>query len=241
VAGDWLKFECNLPEKPETLAITAAMGWEDPDLTVGKLMRLFRWFDQHTINGNARSVTPALLDRIIGVAGFSQAVADSRWLVFDADGVTLQKFDRHNGASAKARVQTAKRVANHRERGSANADETPDDDGGNGASVTGALAREEKRREEKKTPKAPKGASADVPDWIPAEPWAEFVAMRRAKGQKAPFTVGAAKGILAKLSAFRDAGHDVAAVLSESVVNGWSDVYEPKVKPAAKTDQGSFI
>jgi len=35
MAGDWIKFECSLPEKPETLAITVAMGWDDPDLTVG--------------------------------------------------------------------------------------------------------------------------------------------------------------------------------------------------------------
>jgi hypothetical protein len=46
MAGDWIKMECSLPDKPETLAITAAMGWDDPDLTVGKLMRVFRWFDQ---------------------------------------------------------------------------------------------------------------------------------------------------------------------------------------------------
>lgn len=114
MAGEWIKFESNLPEKPETLAITTAMGWDDPDLTVGKLMRLFRWFDQHTVNGNAKSVTAASLDRIIGVAGFSQAVSDAGWLVIDAGGVSLEKFDRHNGQSAKSRSETAKRVANHR-------------------------------------------------------------------------------------------------------------------------------
>ena len=70
MAGPWLKMECATPEKPEVLAITAAMGWDDPDLTVGKLFRLWRWFDQHTTDGNAVRVTSALLDRVLGVAGF---------------------------------------------------------------------------------------------------------------------------------------------------------------------------
>jgi hypothetical protein len=137
MAGEWLKFECSLPEKPETLAITVAMGWDDPDLTVGKLMRLFRWFDQQTIDGNAPSVTPALLDRIIGVTGFVAAVAEVGWIVIDGKSISLHNFDRHNGATAKSRALTAKRVANHRSN-----------DAGNGASVTPALAREEKSREE---------------------------------------------------------------------------------------------
>lgn len=152
MAGNWIKFETSLPEKPETLAITTAMGWEDPDLTVGKLMRLFRWFDEHTVNGNARGVTATSLDRIIGVAGFAQAVADSGWLLIDQSGVTLGKFDRHNGATAKSRAQTAKRVANHRGKEAGNEGDTPQPAGRNASTVTGALAREEKNREEKQPP-----------------------------------------------------------------------------------------
>lgn len=152
MAGEWLKFDASLPEKPETLAVTIAMGWEDPDLTVGKLMRLFRWFDQHTIAGNAPRVTAALLDRIIGVTGFVQAVASTGWIVISDDGVTLQNFDRHNGATAKSRAQTAKRVATYRASDESNAPS-------NAATVTPALAREEKRREEKEPPKPPKGAA----------------------------------------------------------------------------------
>lgn len=147
MAGEWLKFECSLPEKPETLAITVAMGWDDPDLTVGKLMRLFRWFDQQTVSGNAPNVTAALLDRIIGVTGFIGAVASVGWIVVDESGISLANFERHNGTTAKSRAQTAKRVANHRGNGESNADS-------NAGTVTQALAREEKRREEKKDTEA---------------------------------------------------------------------------------------
>ena len=139
MAGDWLKFECSLPEKPETLAITVAMGWDDHDLTVGKLMRLFRWFDQHTLEGNAQNVTAALLDRIIGVTGFVNAVAKTGWIVITDEGISLHNFEKHNGATAKSRGLTAKRVANCKSNAK-----------GNAATVTEALPREEKRREEKK-------------------------------------------------------------------------------------------
>lgn len=176
MAGEWLKFESNLPEKPEVLAITAAMGWDDPDLTVGKLMRLFRWFDQHTIDGNASGVTPALLDRVIGVTGFVQAVQKSGWIVVSDAGIALNHFDYHNGASAKTRAQTAKRVANHRASEPSNVDS-------NGPSVTPALAREEKRREEKKEqPKdkerSPSGSRLPA-DWVMPAEWEAYALTER--------------------------------------------------------------
>lgn len=144
MAGDWLKMDCSTPDKPEVLAITAQMGWDDPDLAVGKLFRVWRWFDQQTTNGNAVGVTAALLDRIAGVAGFAQAMQNVGWLVVSEAGLELPNFEKHNGATAKARAQTAKRVANHRASDEGNAQ-------GNGGRVTSALAREEKRREEEKS------------------------------------------------------------------------------------------
>lgn len=183
MAGDWLKFEVNTPEKPEVLAITIEMGWDDPDLTVGKLLRVWRWFDQHTQEGNAASVTPALLDRIIGVTGFCQAMANVGWLTIEADGVSLPNFDRHNGKTAKNRSLTAKRVATHKSNAKANAE-------GNGSSVTSALPREEKNREEvhKNPPNPPAGGES------PAKPKRErkpriqlktFIENCRAAGENA--------------------------------------------------------
>lgn len=153
MAGDWLKFEINTPEKPEVLSITVDMGWDDPDLVVGKLLRLWRWFDQHTENGNADNVTLALLDRIIGVTGFCEAVAKVGWLIVTEAGIELPNFERHNGKTAKNRALTAKRVANHKSNAKGN-------DKGNAASVTSALPREEKRREDIYIPPNPQGGEA---------------------------------------------------------------------------------
>ena len=116
------------------------------------------------------------------------------------------------------------------------ADVTPSD-----ATERQETPREEKsREEEKETPPTPRAGGVVVPDWMPQAEWDAFVAMRRAKGKRAPFTVQAAKGVIAKLDRFRAAGQDVAAVLEESVINGWSDVYEPKAKgkPASAPASG---
>lgn len=142
MAGNWIKFEVDTPEKPEVLALTVAMGWDDPDLTVGKLLRVWRWFDQQTLEGNAPGVSAALLDRIAGVSGFANAMARVGWLIVSEDGISLPNFDRHNGETAKSRALTAKRVAKHKAASLGNGD-------GNGESVTAPLPREEKNREEK--------------------------------------------------------------------------------------------
>lgn len=173
MAGDWLKMDSSTPDKPEVLAITARMGWDDPDLTVGKLFRVWRWFDQHTVDGNAPGVTSALLDRIAGVSGFADAMRTVGWLIVTDDGLSLPKFDRHNGATAKARAQTAKRVASHRGNGDGNADS-------NAASVTGALAREEKRREETSSLRSEVGRASRLPsDWTLPDDWAEWARAER--------------------------------------------------------------
>lgn len=121
MSTDWLKIEANTPEKEEVLAITCRMGWDDADLTVGKLFKLWRWFDQHTVGGNAARVTTALLDRVVGVSGFCEAVRAEGWLDITDAGVSLPRFDRHNGKTAKARAQTAKRVEKHKGNAKGNA------------------------------------------------------------------------------------------------------------------------
>lgn len=157
MAGEWLKMEACTPEKSEVLAITARMGWEDADLTVGKLFRIWRWFDQHTTDGNAAGVNTALLDRIIGVTGFCDSMQSVGWLCISDAGISLPNFDRHNGNTAKNRALTAKRVAKHKGNAVGNAR-------GNARNVSEALPREEKRREEVTVPKGTGGDAAKSPE-----------------------------------------------------------------------------
>lgn len=115
MAGDWIKFEVATPDKPEVWAIAAALNI-DPDAVVGKLLRVWAWFDQHTGNGNAPIEAKAMLDRLSGVAGFCDAVSKAGWLRIESDRLILPGFDKHNGKTAKQRINTARRVANHKAR-----------------------------------------------------------------------------------------------------------------------------
>lgn len=188
MAGDWIKFEANTPEKPEVFAITATMGWSDPDLTVGKLLKVWRWFDQQTMDGNAVSVTLPLLDCIAGVIGFANAMLKVGWLEVSDVGVSLPNFERHNGKTAKQRCLGAKRAASHKSNAKGNGKS-------NANSVTSALPREEKRREENKD----KGAGAqqlpglnfDIRSELSARGVDDQVAadwLQMRKSQKAPVT-----------------------------------------------------
>lgn len=142
MAGDWIKFELATPDKPEVWAIAAALNI-DPDAVVGKLLRVWGWFDQQTENGNAPSVSKMLLDRLVGVTGFCNAVINADWMIDDGETLSLPHFDRHNGKTAKNRATTAKRVASFKNK-------SVKSNGEGNAQVTPAtLPREEKRREEK--------------------------------------------------------------------------------------------
>jgi hypothetical protein len=139
MAGSWIKFDTSTSDKPEVWSMACELGI-DPDAVVGKLLRVWTWFDDHTEKGNAPIVTKALLDRRVGVTGFVTAMVNAGWMS-ETDGVlSVPNFDRHNGQTAKNRVLTAARVANHK-KGNAK---------GNGAIVTDPLPKEDKSRSEKK-------------------------------------------------------------------------------------------
>lgn len=159
MAGDWIKFELTTLDKPEVCQI-GDLADIDPDAVVGKLMRVWGWFDQQTEDGNAPSVSKKLLDRQVGVIGFCEHMKSVGWMV-EADGViSLPHFERHNGKTAKNRLLTAKRVANHK---SANAK-------GNAPIVSGALPKEDVEKKEH-PPSAhdavdPRMPSAMTLDWV---------------------------------------------------------------------------
>ena len=74
--------------------------------------------------------------------------------------------------------------------------------------------------------------SSRVPDWLPVELWNSFVEMR--KKIKKPLTEHAKKLAINKLEGFRAKGYDVSGILSDSILNDWQGLYEPKEKPAKK-------
>lgn len=204
MAGDWMKIELELSDKPEVHYIANALNM-DPDAAVGKLVRVWAWFDKHTQDGNALGVTYSLLDRITGVTGFGEAMCFAGWLEQRDKVLHMPNFDRHNGESAKKRALTNKRVAKIR----------------NAVSVTKTLP--EKRREEINT---------SIPDWIPKDAWNAYAEMRN-KVRK-PMTGRAAQLAIAELLKLKELGNDPKAVLEQSVMNSWQGLFPLKNLPLAK-------
>jgi hypothetical protein len=144
MAGDWIKMRGNLWDDPRVARI-CDMTDSGEAAVVGALYWLWSTADQHTEDGCMPGLTLRQIDRKTGLQGFGAALVSIGWLADDPQGVVIANFEEHNGSSAKKRCQTAQRVAKAR---LSNAHETQQDEVGNAPSVTGALAREEKRREE---------------------------------------------------------------------------------------------
>ena len=68
---------------------------------------------------------------------------------------------------------------------------------------------------------------ASLPDWLPAEAWADWVAHRKAV--KSVMTDKAAQLCIRKLEKLRSEGNDPVAVIEQSIMSGkWTDLYAVK-------------
>jgi len=141
---DWIKLEVATPDKVEVFAIAEAVGIAPTD-ALGRLILVWRWFDQHTECGNAGSVSDAFLDHVAGMPGIAKAMRDVGWLADDPRRkgmLYLPNFDRHNGKTAKSRALTAERVQTYKQRSA------------NGKVTEPALPREDKKRSNPISPNA---------------------------------------------------------------------------------------
>ncbi|WP_323660604.1 DnaT-like ssDNA-binding domain-containing protein [Pectobacterium versatile] len=184
MAYEWIKVEVITPDKPEIYQLAEILSI-DPDSVLGKLIRLWSWADQQTIdgnaNGNATSVTKNAIDRITFFPGFADALLQVGWLKTEGNTLMFPNFERHNGKSSKKRTLSNRRVTEHRKKpsnGNAN---------GNATSVTSefqkALPEEELEEEVKdKTPhitreeNLPPAENNGLPEYIPGidEPIGKF-------------------------------------------------------------------
>lgn len=65
---------------------------------------------------------------------------------------------------------------------------------------------------------------SELPSWLPLPEWEGFLAMRK-KIKKVP-TDRAIDLLIKKLDGYRAAGEDIGAVLDQSTMNNWQDVFQ---------------
>lgn len=91
-------------------------------------------------------------------------------------------------------------------------------------------------------PKSPQGARRsgphipviELPDWMPADLWRDFAEMRIER--KKPMTLRAMQLMVKTIGRLKDAGNDPAAVLEQSIRNGWTDCYEIKQERSTRSN-----
>jgi hypothetical protein len=230
MAGDWIKMRTGLANDPSVIAMACTLDVGEFEV-VGMLHHLWSWADAQSRDGHAAGVTKKWVDRYVHRDGFAESMCAAGWLVIDETGIEFPNFERHNGKPAKDRALAGERQRKKRE----NVTQTVTDMSRNERDER--VTREEKRREEnidqKKPPtprtKKPKSPpeELELPSWLPKQEWADYVEMRRTK--KKPVSPAIAARVIKKLEDMALAGHSVKAALENSIVNCWTDIYEPKV------------
>ena len=114
----WIKIETCTPDKPEVCSLATQLRL-DEDTVVGKLVRLWSWAELNQINPNDLGVTKEFINKLVGRKGFAQALEQTGWLIEADEKLSFRNFKRHNSPVAQNKALTAKRVARHRLRKSA--------------------------------------------------------------------------------------------------------------------------
>lgn len=135
-------MELSTPDKPEVLRMARILEI-DKDAVIGKLFRVWAWFDKNTVDGHVDGVVSSDVDGIAINVGFCSAMKQVGWFEFNDEEqwVRLTNFDRHNGETAKNRALKNKRQSKWR----SNVDDKPSTETSTQQS-TETSTREEKRR-----------------------------------------------------------------------------------------------
>lgn len=259
MAGDWIKFEENTPDKPEIYGMAAELGI-DPDAVVGKLMRVWSWASRNCpVSGRTDVRAIPAIDRVANVTGFAKAMQSAGWLMVDCESVTFPNFDRHCSQTAKERALDQKRKRESRRNSSA---ACPDD--------SRTKPGPEKRREEKSsntsplTPLQGDGATEPTEPTLPgieagsqtppnqltsddtaklppdapsplctprfSVAWADWIAYRRERKLPAWKPV-TIRAKLIELAGYGEPG--AVESIRQSIANGYQGLFPPKSRPGS--------
>jgi len=108
MAGDWIKLEHVTPDKPEVWQIAMVLN-VTPEDALGRLLRVWIWADQQSLDGHVLRIPKTTLDAIARRAGFADAMEAVGWLIDNSDGtISFPNFQNHNGNTAKTRARNTK-------------------------------------------------------------------------------------------------------------------------------------
>ena len=100
MAGDWIKVEKELHDKPEVRRMARALRLSRFDI-VGRLVSVWSWADSHSFTGSGMDISEEDIDDIADLIGFADALRQVGWLKGRAASLEFPNFGRHNGQSAQ--------------------------------------------------------------------------------------------------------------------------------------------
>lgn len=215
MAGDWIKMRMDLSTSPKVVRIASALR-ADRLRVVGGLHAVWCLFDMHSEDGRLDGYTLDALDDLIGFDGFGAAMVSVGWLEDAGDFLQTPRFDEHNGQSAKRRAMETERKRESRKVSAPDADKK--------------RSREEKRREDIED----KSSIPPYPQGLDVQAWERWVVYRKQIGKSLkPASTPSAQLSLAKH------GDDQAAVVEQSVANGWQGLFPLKTPNATGQPKGA--
>lgn len=113
MAGDWIKWCKGFSRKEEVLSISRKLNL-NRRIVASACMELFEWADSETVDGHIRGTDTAFVDELVGLPGFASAIEGEKWVRFTTTGISFLNWDRHNGETAKRRIQDAARKKERR-------------------------------------------------------------------------------------------------------------------------------
>jgi hypothetical protein len=152
MAGDWIKMRSNLWDDPRVAGICDRTNASEAQI-IGALYWLWTTADQHTKDGFMGGLTKASINRKTAVDGFAEALIEVGWLEDVDGGLSIPRFDEHNGSSAKRRASEAKRKGSVRNVSACDADKKR----------TASRQHAELEREEEEESSVSKDTGADAP------------------------------------------------------------------------------
>ncbi len=186
----WLKVEKTTPSKPEIAILARLLGVSIGDAFLNWYL-VYAWADGATATGDVRGLTFEDVDKQShAMPGTCAALAsmDIEWVSAVQTGVRFNKWDRHNGNSAKARALEAEAKRLRR------SDEVSDNVGQTPDALSDQRREDERRREENQTSTKRKDSVRRKPDdltpfdlsGMTEQDWWDVVAMAEAAAKRVP-------------------------------------------------------
>ena len=115
MAQPWMKIELPTPNKVEVFQMSELLNI-DPDCVLGKLVRIWGWFNEHSNDGIESISVLKILNNLVRNNYFCDAMAEVGWLIINKKTIRIPNFEIHNGKGAKQRAMAARRQEKYRDK-----------------------------------------------------------------------------------------------------------------------------